>query len=50
MRRIKPLAVKKANGELLNENIPFFAQSMFLKKLLVDFPKRLSGLKYSTPT
>ena len=41
-----PTVVKMVSGVLLNENIPFFAQSIFLIKLFVDGefrPLRRSG-------
>ena len=42
---ITPVVVNMVRGVLLKEKIPFFAQSKFLKKLLVDTPNIRFGRK-----
>ena len=41
--RPMPTAVSIVSGVLLNENIPFFAHSTFLSRLLVEVPNMRSG-------
>ena len=43
MNSTMPAVVSMVSGVLLNEKMPFFAQPMFLNRLLVERPNMRSG-------
>ena len=47
--KANPKVLNISSGLRLKENIPFFAQPIFLKKLLLERPNIRSGRIYSTP-